>query len=180
MAHRDTLSHSGTFKVHISMSSKIKISRICKYCKNEFTARTTKTNYCSLKCSSRAFKARARELKIEQSNQETKALKKTNFEVAKARDFISVSQASDLLGISKRTIYRIISRGELNSAKFGTRTVIRKSDLDNFFAVSMEESLLQPVQEFPGLENCYNMTQIQQKFKMSPTGILEKTAKMTT
>jgi excisionase family DNA binding protein len=40
------------------------------------------------------------------------------------KDFLSVSQASLLFGISRRTIYRIISRGELDVAKFGTRTVI--------------------------------------------------------
>nr|WP_255373831.1 helix-turn-helix domain-containing protein [[Flexibacter] sp. ATCC 35103] len=32
--------------------------------------------------------------------------------------------ASNLLGISRSTIYRIIQRGELDIAKFGTRTVI--------------------------------------------------------
>jgi len=33
------------------MSSNIKITRICKFCENEFTARTTKTLYCILNAS---------------------------------------------------------------------------------------------------------------------------------
>jgi excisionase family DNA binding protein len=149
------------------MSSNIKITRICEFCKNEFTARTTKTLYCSLKCSSRAYKARTRQSKIAQSNNQTETVRNSNFEAINVRDFIGVNMASNLLGISRRTIYRLIQRGELDIAKFGTRTVIRRCDLDSFFSIPLEESLLRPVQEFPGIENCYTITQIQQKFSIS-------------
>lgn len=150
------------------MSSNIKITRICEFCKNEFTARTTKTLYCSLRCGSRAYKSRVRESKITDSNKQTEIAKNPNLEIVKAKDFISVNQASLLFGISRRTIYRIISRGELDIAKFGTRTVIRRCDMDNFFSVPLDQTLLRPVQEFPGLEHCYTITQIQQKFGISP------------
>lgn len=150
------------------MSSNIKITRICKFCENEFTARTTKTLYCTLKCSSRAYKARTRQSKIIESNKETEIARNPNLEIIKNKDFISINQASDLFGISRRTLYRIISRGELDIAKFGTRTVIRRCDLDGFFSIPLEESMLRPVQEFPGLEKCYTITQIQQKFGISP------------
>ena len=149
------------------MSSNIEITRICEFCKNEFTARTTKTLYCSLKCSSRAYKARTRQSKIDQSNKQTESAKKPDFEAINARDFIDVNLASNLLGISKRTIYRLIERGELDIAKFGRRTIIRRCDLDSFFATPLQESMLRPVQEFPGLDKCYTITQIQQKFKIS-------------
>lgn len=150
------------------MSSNMKITRICEFCKNEFTAQTTKTRYCSHKCSSNAYKARTRESKIAESNKLTEIAKNPNLEIVKTRDFISVKQASLLYGISKRTIYRIISRGELDVAKFGTRTVIRKYDMDGFFSIPLEHSMLVPIQEFPGLEKCYTITQIQQKFGISP------------
>ncbi|MRX70128.1 DNA binding domain-containing protein, excisionase family [Flavobacterium resistens] len=153
------------------MSSKIEIIRICEFCKNEFTARTTKTLYCSLKCSSRAYKSRTRQSKIAESNRQTQIAKNPDLEIVKTKDFISVNQASTLLGISRRTIYRIISRGELDVAKFGTRTVIRRCDLDGFFSLPLEESMLRPVQEFPGLSKCYTITQIQQKFGISPVGL---------
>ncbi|MGN7812576.1 helix-turn-helix domain-containing protein [Flavobacterium sp. 22076] len=149
------------------MSSKIEITRICEFCKNEFTARTTKTLYCSLKCSSRAYKARVRQAKIDRSENETKQVKNVNLEAIKAKDYIDVNLASNLLGISKRTIYRLIARGELDIAKFGRRTIIRRCDLDSFFSTPLDQALLRPVQEFPGIENCYNIMQIQQKFKIS-------------
>lgn len=150
------------------MSTNIKITRICEFCKNEFTARTTRTRYCSLNCNSKGYKALVRQAKIEESNKQTEITKNPLLEVVKSKDFLSINQVSILLGISRRTIYRIIARGELDIAKFGTRTVIRRSDLDTFFTIPLDESLLQPVQEFPGLENCYTITQIQQKFGISP------------
>ncbi len=171
MAHRDTHRHSGTLKVTNSMSSKIEITRICECCKNEFTARTTKTLYCSLKCSSRAYKSRTRQSKIDQSNKETEKAKNPNLEVIKTKDYIDVKMAGNLFGISRRTIYRLIERGELDIAKFGTRTVLRRCDLDAFFSIPFEESMLRPVQEFPGLDKCYTITQIQQKFRISPAAL---------
>ncbi|MFC5683571.1 helix-turn-helix domain-containing protein [Flavobacterium sp. MAHUQ-51] len=149
------------------MSSNIKITRICEFCNNEFTARTTKTRFCSLKCSSKNYKSKVKQAKISASNKETEIKKNPLLEVIKSKDFLSVNQASELLGISKRTIYRIIARGELDIAKFGSRTVIRRSDLDTFFSLPLDQSILRPVQEFPGLENCYTITQIQQKFGIS-------------
>lgn len=150
------------------MSTNIKITRVCEFCKNEFVAKTTKTQYCSLKCSSRAYKARTRQSKIDESNRLTEIAKNPHLEIIKIKEFINVDQASILFGISKRTIYRIISRGELDIAKFGRRTVIRRLDLDSFFSLPLDQSLLRPVQEFPGLDKCYTITQIQQKFGVSP------------
>jgi excisionase family DNA binding protein len=150
------------------MSTNIMVTRICEFCKNEFTARTTKTRYCSLSCNSRGYKLLVRQSKITESNKQTEITKNPSLEAVKTKDFISVNQASLLFGISRRTIYRIISRGELDIAKFGTRTVIRRCDMDNFFSLPLEQSMLRPVQEFPGLEKCYTITQIQQKFGISP------------
>jgi excisionase family DNA binding protein len=149
------------------MSTNIKVTRVCEFCKTEFTAKTTKTRYCSLRCNSRGYKSLVRQSKIKESNKQTEITKNPNLESVKTKDFISVNQASLLFGISRRTIYRIISRGELDIAKFGTRTVIRKCDMNTFFSIPLDQSLLRPVQEFSGLENCYTITQIQQKFGIS-------------
>ena len=65
------------------MSSNIRIQRICQQCKNEFTAKTTVTKYCSDRCSKRAYKARqkAEETKREfLTLEELKILAKTECE----------------------------------------------------------------------------------------------------
>ena len=149
------------------MSTNIKITRICEFCKNEFTARTTRTRYCSLSCNSKGYKSIVRQSKIKQSNMQTEIAKNPELEIVRVKDFLSISQASILFGISRRTFYRIISRGELDVAKFGTRTVIRRCDIDSFFSLPLDQSVLRPTQEFPGLENCYTITQIQQKYGIS-------------
>lgn len=153
------------------MSSNMKIIRICEFCKEQFTAKTTRTKYCSHRCNSRAYKVKDRNEKVEASNQETAANFSADLERIRLREFLNITQASLLLGISRRTIYRLIDRGELNTAKYGTRSVIRKCDLEAFFAIPIVEATMKPLQEFPGIDNCYSIGEIQKKFSISPAGL---------
>ena len=109
------------------------IDRICKHCSIKFTAKTTVTKYCSHKCSQRAYKKRKREEKINSSKKETVTIINQPLEQLKVKDFLSVTDTSRLLGISRRTVYRMIERKELPFAKFGGRTIIRRFDIDNHF-----------------------------------------------
>lgn len=112
------------------MSTNIRVQRICEYCGNEFTARTTVTRFCCKQCNSRANKARIRSLKIEVSNQSTKQVKNKSVEELKAKPFLSITETSRLIGISRRTIYRMIERGEIQRGKAGRRTIIRRADIE--------------------------------------------------
>jgi endogenous inhibitor of DNA gyrase (YacG/DUF329 family) len=58
------------------MSSNIQVQRICQHCGKEFTARTTKTLYCSHRCNSADYKAKVRAGKIGISNKEPQVIKK--------------------------------------------------------------------------------------------------------
>lgn len=89
------------------MSSNIKIIRVCEFCKNEFTARTTKTLYCSLKCSSRAYKARTRQSKIDQSDRQTEIAKNPDLEIVKTKDFISVKQVEKTVKLTTLFQYKV-------------------------------------------------------------------------
>lgn len=115
------------------MSSYIKIQRICQHCGNEFTARTTVTKYCSGNCAKRAYKLRMKGNNIQASNDETQRTREKPIEEIKAKEFLSVSETSKLLGISERTIYRMILRRELKKGKAGKRTIIKRSDIDTLF-----------------------------------------------
>lgn len=153
------------------MSSNLRIIRICECCREQFTARTTRTRYCSRACNLKDYKKKAREIKCDISNDETAAILYASMEEIKKREFLSITQAGLLFGISRRTIYRLIDRGELNIAKYGTRSVIRKCDMENFFAVPIVEATMKPLQEFPGIENCYNIGEIQKKYTISPSAL---------
>jgi excisionase family DNA binding protein len=116
------------------MSSNIEITRICQFCANEFTARTTVTKYCSHRCASMAYKARQRGNDIVRSNQETTETISAPIIELQAKDFLSVSDASELLGLSRWTLSRAINDGRLNIVRFGKRIVIKRTEIDRLFS----------------------------------------------
>jgi excisionase family DNA binding protein len=122
------------------MSSKIQIQRICEYCGKEFTAQTTVTRFCSHKCNSRAYKLKVKELKVGKSNEETNQQKilsasDVQLEIIKQKDFLSIKEAYTLLGVSERTFYRLMKEGTIPATKLGGRTIIKRSVIDNLFAI---------------------------------------------
>jgi excisionase family DNA binding protein len=113
------------------MTSKIEVQRICMHCNKEFTARTTVTKYCSDVCAKRAYKARKREEKIQQSEKETLKIIKRPIEELKAKEFLNVRDVSILLGCSMHTTYRLIENKTLKAVNLGQRlTRIKRSEID--------------------------------------------------
>ena len=55
------------------------------------------------------------------------------YEELKEKPFLSISETCKLIGISRRTVYRMLERGELIAGKAGKRTILRRSDLDKLF-----------------------------------------------
>jgi len=115
------------------MSSNIRITKICQSCGNEFEAKTTVTRACSDRCAKRLYKEKQKEAKIEKSNVETAAIKNRPIEDIKAKEFLTIEELTKLLPISRRTVYRLIAKGELKAAKLGRRTIIRRLDIDKLF-----------------------------------------------
>lgn len=154
-------------KISYIMSSNIEVTRICEHCKKRFTAKTTRTRYCSHTCNSRSYKEQVRSGKVKKSNQETARLINTDIEEIKPLEFLKITQASLLFGISRSTIYRLVNKGQLDVGKFGKRTVLRRCDLESFFAIPVQEVTLKTGQQFPGFDNCYTITEIQHKYNIS-------------
>ncbi|MES2387395.1 MAG: helix-turn-helix domain-containing protein [Bacteroidota bacterium] len=145
----------------------MRLQRICSLCGNEFTAQTTTTQYCGNVCSKRAYKARKRAEKIEASNTETVKAKERPIDELKAKAFLSVPDTCKLLGLSRWTVYRMIARGQLLAAKAGTRTIVRRSDLDSLFIPAIPQvSEPDPVTEqlHYELSECYSTEQVRAKF----------------
>ncbi len=118
------------------MPTKISMTKTCDYCKNEFTAQTTKTRYCSHTCNRRHYKQRKREEKIQTAKEKeaTKNVDTAIFEVITAKDFLNIKEAATLLGVSERTFYRLMKDGTIKSHKLGGRTIIKRSDINALFA----------------------------------------------
>lgn len=116
----------------IQMSSNIKILRKCKFCGNEFTAKTLQTRYCSHQCNSRHYKATKREEKIETAVKKSSEPEQYDASI-NAKQFLSIDETAMLLGASRRTIHRLISDGQIKVGKVGSRTIIKRQAIDKLF-----------------------------------------------
>lgn len=153
------------------MSSNIRVQRICQHCGTEFTAKTTVTKYCGDTCAKRAYKARKKAEKLQQSNKETIEIKRKPIEDIKAKEFLTAQDAATLLGFSLRTVYRLIDKGTLQAFNLGERlTRIKRSSLYQL----LEQPLSKPIQvrEF-NIEDYYYLGEIQQKFNIAEKTLYE-------
>ncbi len=156
------------------MSSNIKIRRVCQHCKNEFEAQKTTTKFCSHKCASRAYKENLRNLKVELSNKETETISTQHITELQAKEFLSINESCNLIGISRRTLYRILKRGEIKAGKFGKRTIIRRSDIDKIFVLAQNHNT-QPIEEEKqkqyDITDCYSTLAVRKKYGISESAL---------
>jgi excisionase family DNA binding protein len=115
------------------MSSNIQVSRVCEYCKVDFAAKKTTTRFCSAKCNNAALKMKGKEEKVIKSDAETTIIKFTPILETMMKAYYTIDDLSQIFGMSKRTFYRIIDRGELPSAKLGSKTFVQKEAIENLF-----------------------------------------------
>ena len=112
-----------------NMSSNIKVERICEWCGNKFIAQTTVTRFCCKRCAEHSYKERLRQKKMAVSNQETA---QSNIKW-RDRDYLTPTQAAELLGIGRMSIYRYIRSGKIKVVRFSRKTLISKADLQAMF-----------------------------------------------
>lgn len=117
------------------MSSNIRITKVCQYCNKQFEARKTTSKTCSDHCAKMFYKAKQRAAKIEESNTQTKQLVEKPIEEIKAKEFLSITDACKLLGISRWTIWRTIKKNEIKSIKIGKRVVISRASINSLFNI---------------------------------------------
>lgn len=115
------------------MSSNIRINKVCKFCGNNYVAKTTVTKFCTDVCAKKAYKVRIRNEKIE------KAIKLSEKELIEInpilinKEFLNIIEAGKLLGFSRWTIHRLIKDGKLKASKIGSRIIISRNSIDKLF-----------------------------------------------
>ena len=93
--------------------SSILIPRICEYCDKTFMARNVNTRFCSAACNNKSLRARRKREKEEQRQISLLDTKKEKIADIQTRPYISVSEAAQLIGVSKSTVRRMVRRGML-------------------------------------------------------------------
>ena len=154
------------------MSSNIRVQRICQHCKQEFTARTTVTKYCGNRCAKYAYKARHRKKNVEKSNAETKAIIEKPLTNLNIKAFLSIAEASKLLGVSRSTFNRMMKRGAVRFAKVGTRVIIRRADIESIFELPQRLEQEKKPKEYM-IEDCYTISQVLDRFGVSDKALHE-------
>jgi excisionase family DNA binding protein len=115
------------------MSSNIEITRVCEHCKEDFVAKTTTTRYCSHKCNNAAYKLSLKSIKIMKSDIDSAIERSQSKLELLMKAYYTIDDLSQIFGLSKRTFYRIIERGELPSAKLGGKTFVKKEAIEDLF-----------------------------------------------
>lgn len=115
------------------MSSNIRVPKICQHCGTEFIAKTTVTKFCGDNCAKRAYKKRKRDLKVQEIAPTAVQKQEYNQEQVKDKDFLSIAETCKLLGASRMTLYRQIKNGKIQAAKIGSRTIIKREEIEKLF-----------------------------------------------
>jgi excisionase family DNA binding protein len=116
------------------MSSNIRIEKTCQFCGKSFTAKTTVTQFCSDICAKRSYKKRKRDGKILNAIEREKQQIPFN-PIVKEKEFLSVEDTCQLIGASRWTIYRLIADNKISATKIGSRTIIKRSEIDKLFSI---------------------------------------------
>lgn len=129
-----------------------------------------------------AYKARKRSEKVEKSKSETIRIKQQPIQELKVKDYLSVNEVSKLIGVSRRTVYRLIEQGELKKIKIGSRTIIKRSALNSFIEsaetgkTKITETQKQETADWKQagefeISDCYTISEILEKFSISETAL---------
>lgn len=106
------------------MSSNIRIEKTCEWCGKQFTAQTTVTRFCSKRCAEHSYKERMRQQKIQQTNSAVPS-------AINEKDYLTVAETAQVLGMTRQGVYKLIYRGDLVAAKLSSRlTLIKRDSID--------------------------------------------------
>ena len=155
--------------------SKLRIPKLCEYCQKPFEAKTITTRFCCKEC---ARKLQKKIKKQEKEQQETDfLLSKYKMKIAElqCREYISVSEATMLYGVSKDTVYRMIRKGVVLGINLGERlTRVRKSDFDNLFigkGIEEEKKEETEKEKTYDIKDCYTLSEVSKKYNANPSTV---------
>ena len=157
------------------MSSNIKVERICEWCGNKFIAQTTVTRFCTKRCAEHSYKERLRQKKMAVSNQETA---QTNIKW-RDKDYLTPTQAAELLGIGRMSIYRYIRNGKIKVVRFARKTLISKADIQAMFdfLTPKESTSTEPAEKkSKSLSDFYTRADIREKYGVKDSWIYKVVA----
>ena len=153
-------------------TSRIKIKKVCEYCGQEFYAQKLSTRFCSKQCSEHSYKQRMREQQVATA---VSAMEQKPILSVKTKDYLSVKEASVVIGLSVRATYDLIYKGILQASKLSSRmTIIKRCSIDAMLEGRDYTKKVKPASE--PITEFYTTQEVMDKFNVS-AGWVFKVAK---
>lgn len=157
------------------MASKFEYKKVCQFCGNEFLAQKSITKYCSDTCANRGNKVEKRQ---ERLRLESEAIRERNRQNLLAQENLSLTDAAALLGISRPTLYKLLSDKSVELLRISQRTIrVKKSDLLNLYHETTVKPapINTPIAEISRIKEDYiTVSEALQLFKISNTYLYNK------
>ncbi len=93
-----------------------------------------------------------------------------------AREFLSVGNVAELLGVSRKMIYRMIAARKLKAVNLSVRkTVVHRKEIDRLFdeEPTKGSNVIDISMVKPSLNNSYSIGEAQKKFNISEAGLYQ-------
>ena len=124
------------------------VNKRCTYCGDKFQAKSVSTKYCSHSCNQKHYKHK--EKKARQHLAKTDEIIERHpfserLELIKNKEFLNINDCAVLLNVSRSTIKRLISKGDLLSFKILGRVLVSRKDLDSFCKQSINKTTVKKV-----------------------------------
>lgn len=114
------------------MNVNLTIPKICIECNNAFNAQKASTKFCSKKCTSKAYKRKKRNEKVDTNmNQLRKEENAVDMALIQTKEYLSIKETCLLLGISRMSLYRYIKNKTIEPSSIGGRIIIKKQVITN-------------------------------------------------
>lgn len=115
-------------------ASKIQIKKVCEHCNKVFYAYKRTTRFCCTLCSERHYKQSLRIKQQQKVEKETdERIKIIRLGDVSSKEYLSIIQAAELLGISRFTVYRYIHSGMLCAYNVSNKkTFVSRKDISSF------------------------------------------------
>ena len=110
------------------MYSYFEYHKVCQHCGIDFIAQKSSTSYCSLSCARSAYKQRQKEKRLQSTKEE---VIERNRQILSSKEYLSITETSRLLGVSRPTIYKMAKQGIFHLSYLTKRTVrISRKEID--------------------------------------------------
>ena len=148
----------------------MEILKRCKHCGSTFIAHKMNTLYCSPSCNNKDYKNNLRQRKIAEFMEKEK--KTPERDVLGSKEFLTPTEGSLLLGISRATFYRYMRDGTIRAVQLRGKTIVRRNDIDKLF--DNPPSYQTHTEKKQEKREYYTIRQISEKFKVSKKAILHR------